>query len=199
MVVKSQISSTSFTHARETVHLLFKILYIKIHMYLFVFICYISIDIFFILVIRNMKSSSNGNDVWSDSILTFPISTLDVDQVTTRMNFGIDWEAEHRRILLEGNAALERSSQSVARSQTIAVESEQIGTEVISDLGEQRERLLRAKGRLSQTDEELNKTQKILTIMRMRVLTNKIVLIFIILLEIVILGITVYLKYFHHK
>lgn len=114
------------------------------------------------------------------------------------MNFGVDWDIEHRRVLLEGNAALERSAQSVARSQAVAAESEQIGTEVISELGEQRERLLRAKRRLSQTDEELNKTRKILNIMRVRVLTNKIVLVFIILLEVAILGIIVYLKFFHH-
>ncbi|XP_011873658.1 PREDICTED: vesicle transport through interaction with t-SNAREs homolog 1B-like [Vollenhovia emeryi] len=113
------------------------------------------------------------------------------------MNFGVDWDTEHRRILLDGNAALERSAQSVARSQAAAAESEQIGTEVISELGEQRDRLLRAKRRLSQTDVELDKTRKILNVMRLKVLTNKIVLIVIILLELVILGIIVYLRYFH--
>lgn len=113
------------------------------------------------------------------------------------MNFGVDWDTEHRRVLLDSNAALERSAQSVARSQVVAAESEQIGTEVIGELGEQRERLLRSKRRLSQTDEELNKTRKILNVMRLKVLTNKIVLGLIILLELVILGITVYLKFFH--
>ncbi|CAL1679470.1 unnamed protein product [Lasius platythorax] len=114
------------------------------------------------------------------------------------MNFGsVDWEAEHRRVLLGGNAALQRSAQSVARSQAVAAESEQIGTEVISELGEQRDRLVRAKHRLSQTDEELNRTRRILLIMRVKVLTNKIVLVLIILLELIILGITVYLKFFH--
>lgn len=113
------------------------------------------------------------------------------------MNFGVDWEAEQRRVLLDTNATLERSAQSVARSHVIAAENEQIGTEVISELGEQRERLIRAKRRLSQTDEELNKARKILVVMRMKVLTNKIVLIMIILLELIILGITVYLKFFH--
>lgn len=103
------------------------------------------------------------------------------------MNFGVNWEAEHRRVLLGGNAVLERSAQSVARSQAVAAENEQIGTEVISELGEQRERLLRAKRRLSQTDEELNRTRKILNAMRVKVLTNKAVLILIILLELIIL------------
>lgn len=115
------------------------------------------------------------------------------------MNSAIDWDAEIRRTLLESNSALERTSQSLTRSQIVAIESEQIGTEVISELGGQRERLLRAKRRLSQTDEELNKTKRILNRMKRGVLTNKLVLILIILLETVILGIIVYLRFFHHS
>ncbi|KAF7406467.1 hypothetical protein HZH68_005836 [Vespula germanica] len=87
------------------------------------------------------------------------------------MNSQIDWE--QRRTLLESNAALERTSQSLTRSHIIATESEQIGTEVISELAGQSERLLRAKRRLSQTDEELNKTRRILNRMKIGVLTNK--------------------------
>lgn len=111
------------------------------------------------------------------------------------MNFGINWEEEHRQTLLEGNAILEQSSQSISRSQAIAIESEQIGTEVISELSRQGEQLLRTERRLSQTDEELDKTRRILNIMRRRVLLNKFVLILIILLEIAILGIIIYKKY----
>ncbi|XP_043667513.1 vesicle transport through interaction with t-SNAREs homolog 1B-like [Vespula pensylvanica] len=113
------------------------------------------------------------------------------------MNSQIDWE--QRRTLLESNAALERTSQSLTRSHIIATESEQIGTEVISELAGQSERLLRAKRRLSQTDEELNKTRRILNRMKIGVLTNKFVLLLIIVLEIIILGITVYLKFFYRK
>ncbi|XP_078037769.1 vesicle transport through interaction with t-SNAREs 1b [Augochlora pura] len=113
------------------------------------------------------------------------------------MNYGINWEDEQRRTLLAGNAILHSSTQSIARSQAVAIESENIATEVISELSEQRERLLRAKSRLTETDEELNKTKRILNTVRKRVLMNKFVLILIILLEITILGITVYLKFFH--
>ncbi|XP_015436240.1 PREDICTED: vesicle transport through interaction with t-SNAREs homolog 1B-like [Dufourea novaeangliae] len=113
------------------------------------------------------------------------------------MNVGINWEEEHRRTLQDSFAALDRSAQSIARSQTVAAQSEQIGTEVLSELGDQRDRLLRAKRRLSETDEELDKTRRILNIMKRRVLMNKFVLVLIILLEIAILGIIVYLKFFH--
>ncbi|CAK9807187.1 Vesicle transport through interaction with t-SNAREs homolog 1B [Anthophora plagiata] len=113
------------------------------------------------------------------------------------MNFGVNWEEEHWRTLSKGNAILDRSSQSIARSQAVAVESEQIGTEVLSELGEQRERLLRGNRRLIQTDEELNKTRKILNVMRSKILVQRCMLILIIFLEVAILGIVIYFKFFH--
>ena len=41
-----------------------------------------------------------------------------------------DWDEHNRRIVLEGRNALERTSASLARSNQIAIETEQIGTEV---------------------------------------------------------------------
>ncbi|XP_051160907.1 vesicle transport through interaction with t-SNAREs homolog 1B [Leptopilina boulardi] len=108
----------------------------------------------------------------------------------------INWEAEHRQTLLQSRSALERSNQSVVRSQAVARESEQIGTEVITELGGQRESLLRAKERLSQTDQDLDRTKKIMRTMKRRVLQNKFVLIIIIILEITILGIIIYMRFF---
>lgn len=115
------------------------------------------------------------------------------------MNFGVNWDEENRRTLLEERAALQRSAQSVQRSQTVAAETEQIGREVIEELGTQRETLVRAKTRLSETDQELDTSRKLMRMIGKRVLTNKIALILIILLEIAILGLTVYLKFFHNK
>ncbi|CAB0030063.1 unnamed protein product [Trichogramma brassicae] len=93
-----------------------------------------------------------------------------------------DIEAGHRHILMESRAAVERGNQSVAKSQAI--------------LGEQRETLMRAKNRLINTDQELAKSRKIINTMKRRVLTNKFVLILIIIFEVVILGLTVYIKFF---
>ncbi|KAF7998249.1 hypothetical protein HCN44_009647 [Aphidius gifuensis] len=115
------------------------------------------------------------------------------------MNYGVDWEAEQRQTLLDGRAALERTAQSFSRSQTVAAETEQIGREVINELGGQRETLLRAKGRLSETDQELDSSKKIMRLIARGVMTNKIVLILIIILEIAILLLTIYIKYFHKK
>uniref|UniRef100_A0A6V7KNZ0 t-SNARE coiled-coil homology domain-containing protein n=1 Tax=Bracon brevicornis TaxID=1563983 RepID=A0A6V7KNZ0_9HYME len=115
------------------------------------------------------------------------------------MNFGVDWDAEQRQTLLEGQASIARASQSVARSQRVAAETEQLGREVINELGTQRETLLGAKRRLEDTDQELNTSRKVMRLITRRVLTNKLALLLIIVLEVAILALTVYLKFFAKK
>lgn len=109
-----------------------------------------------------------------------------------------DYDQINRRTLLAGVATLEESNASIARSNQIAVETEQIGTEVISDLHGQRETLLRARDRLTNADDDLGRSRHILKKMGHHILYNKIILILIIILEACILGGTVYIKYFKH-
>lgn len=53
-----------------------------------------------------------------------------------------------RTILIQGTESLNSASESIARSQRIAVESEQIGTDIIEELGQQREQLDRTRDRV---------------------------------------------------
>lgn len=107
-----------------------------------------------------------------------------------------DWESHNRRILFEGVRTLESTNASITRSNQISAETEQIGTEIISDLNEQRETLLRAKNRLTNADDELIHSRNLIKRMSRNVLYNKLILILIILLEICILIAVVYIKYF---
>jgi vesicle transport through interaction with t-SNAREs protein 1 len=108
-----------------------------------------------------------------------------------------NWEDETQRTVLEGHAALERTAESLARSQRTAVETEQIGEEVVSELGAQRETLLRSKQRLTDTDHELSQTRVLLRKMTLSVFTNKIILVFIIVLEICIVAAICYIRFLH--
>lgn len=54
-----------------------------------------------------------------------------------------------RVLLLQGTESLNRASQSIERSHQIAAETDQIGTDIIEELGEQREQLDRTKSRVS--------------------------------------------------
>lgn len=67
--------------------------------------------------------------------------------------------------------------------------------QIITELGEQRESLLRSKNRLVRTDEELSKTQRALNSIKKNVLTNKLILVLLIVLETAILSGLVYLRF----
>nr|KAF6503431.1 vesicle transport through interaction with t-SNAREs 1B [Molossus molossus] len=102
-----------------------------------------------------------------------------------------------RVLLLQGTDSLNRATQSIERSHRIAAETDQIGSEIIEELGEQRDQLERTKNRLVNTSENLSKSRKILRSMSRKVTTNKLLLSIVILLEIAILGALVYYKFFH--
>ncbi|GLG94731.1 Uncharacterized protein GBIM_01872 [Gryllus bimaculatus] len=106
------------------------------------------------------------------------------------------WEDEARRTVLDSHAALGRMQQSIANSHRVAIETEEIGTEVVSELEQQRETLLRSKQRLENTSDVLDHSRSVMRKMTWNVLTNKLILILIIILEIGILSCTVYLKFF---
>ncbi|KAM4543133.1 vesicle transport through interaction with t-SNAREs homolog 1B [Odontesthes bonariensis] len=101
-----------------------------------------------------------------------------------------------RTLLLQGTDSLNNASQSIERSQRIAAETEHIGSDIIEELGEQREQLDRTRNRLVNTGENLSRSRKILRAMSRRLVTNKLLLGVIIIMELAILGAVVYLKFF---
>uniref|UniRef100_A0A8C8DI80 Vesicle transport through interaction with t-SNAREs 1B n=1 Tax=Oryzias sinensis TaxID=183150 RepID=A0A8C8DI80_9TELE len=101
-----------------------------------------------------------------------------------------------RALLLQGTEYLNNATQSIERSQRIAVETEQIGTDIIEELGGQREQLDRTRDRLVNTGENLSRSRKVLRAMSRRLMTNKLLLAVIILMELAILGAVIYLKFF---
>ncbi|XP_076441592.1 vesicle transport through interaction with t-SNAREs homolog 1B-like [Babylonia areolata] len=115
-------------------------------------------------------------------------------------NYAFDREdrldASNRAKLLQGNQSLQRTSESIARSRQIAEETDTIGVEIIDELDTQRETLLRTKDKLTDTDQNLGRSRKILKTMARRMMTNKLILAVIILVELAILGGLVYWKFF---
>lgn len=107
-----------------------------------------------------------------------------------------DIENQNRQIVLNGRDILDRTSESLARTTRVAIETEQIGTNVINDLDEQRETLLRANARLDNANVGLDETRNVLKRMSREVLYNKIILIAIIFFESFILLALLYIKLF---
>jgi vesicle transport through interaction with t-SNAREs protein 1 len=105
-------------------------------------------------------------------------------------------ENTQRARLMQGTATLHRASDSLARTHQVAAETDQVADEIVSELGTQRESLLRTRDRLHETDSNLARSRKILNTMMRRVMTNKMILAVIILLELGILGVVIWWKFF---
>ena len=107
------------------------------------------------------------------------------------MSISNNWQSRRQypqeQLITNTHNVLERSGASIQRSNQIAIETEQIGTEVLSDLGEQRESLLRSQRRLQSADDDLSKSRVIIRKLRREVIYNKLVLVLIIIFEIAIL------------
>ncbi|KAM6951226.1 vesicle transport through interaction with t-SNAREs homolog 1A isoform 1-T1 [Aplochiton taeniatus] len=85
---------------------------------------------------------------------------------------------EERAHLLDNTEKLERSSRRLEAGYQIAVETEQVGQEILSNLSTDREKIQKARERLRETDANLGKSSRILTGMLRRIIQNR-VLVFI--------------------
>ncbi|XP_067343429.1 vesicle transport through interaction with t-SNAREs homolog 1A isoform X4 [Channa argus] len=87
-------------------------------------------------------------------------------------------EKDFRAHLLDNTEKLERSSRRLEAGYQIAVETEQVGQEILANLHGDREKIQRARERLRETDANLGKSSRILTGMLRRIIQNR-VLVFI--------------------
>ncbi|XP_022105289.1 vesicle transport through interaction with t-SNAREs homolog 1B-like [Acanthaster planci] len=108
-------------------------------------------------------------------------------------------QSNQRARLLQGQETLNRTSDSLARTHQIAAETDEIGVGIIDELDGQKEQLLNARDKLEDMDHSLGKSKRILNSMGRRIITNKLILMAVILVELVILGVVVYLKFFSPK
>ncbi|KAA0725061.1 Vesicle transport through interaction with t-SNAREs -like protein 1A [Triplophysa tibetana] len=79
-----------------------------------------------------------------------------------------------RAHLLDNTESLERSSRRLDAGYQIAVETEQVGQEILTNLATDREKIQRSRDRLRETDANLGKSSRILTGMLRRIIQNRI-------------------------
>ncbi|XP_039208598.1 vesicle transport through interaction with t-SNAREs homolog 1A isoform X2 [Crotalus tigris] len=82
-----------------------------------------------------------------------------------------------RAHLLDNTERLERSSRRLEAGYQIAVETEQIGQDILENLSQDREKIQRSRDRLRETDANLGKSSRILTGMLRRIIQNRILLV----------------------
>eukprot|EP00035_Acanthoeca_spectabilis_P020275 m.432009 g.432009 ORF g.432009 m.432009 type:complete len:227 (-) comp17377_c0_seq1:102-782(-) len=108
-----------------------------------------------------------------------------------------DQSLDQRSRLLDNDDRLNRTSDRISNAQRIGEESEAIGAGVLSELGTQRETIIRVGGKVSNVDSNLGKSRRILNAMSRRIMTNHLIMVLIIIVLIAILGLVIYLKHFH--
>lgn len=103
---------------------------------------------------------------------------------------------DQRAGLLQDRRTLEDGRDRLAATRAVSARTEQIGVNILGNLGDQRESLLRADAHLSGTDEELSRGRRILRAMDRRVMTNKLVLVLIAVFLAASIGTVVYFRWF---
>ncbi|XP_076460070.1 vesicle transport through interaction with t-SNAREs homolog 1A-like [Babylonia areolata] len=99
---------------------------------------------------------------------------------------------DQRTRLLDNTERLERSSRKLEQGYRIAVETEEIGTQMMEDLSSQRETIQRARGRLHDMDTTLGKSSRLLSAMTKRIIQNRIMLVGIGLLIVITIIVAIY-------
>jgi vesicle transport through interaction with t-SNAREs 1 len=86
-----------------------------------------------------------------------------------------------RQGLLQGQERLDGASDSLLNTQRIAADSEALGGNILSDMYGQREQLENVRGKVEHVEDGVSRARKILGSMGRRVVTNNLILAFIIL------------------
>ncbi|KAF5396878.1 Vesicle transport through interaction with t-SNAREs 1 [Paragonimus heterotremus] len=103
------------------------------------------------------------------------------------------YDSDMRARLLDNTERVARSTGRLEDGLRVALQTEEVGSHILTDLGEQREKLQRSRNRLRQADTDLNKSSRIISEMTRRVIQNRIVLIGIVIFMILIFIVAIYL------
>ncbi|KAL0274721.1 UNVERIFIED_CONTAM: hypothetical protein PYX00_002781 [Menopon gallinae] len=105
---------------------------------------------------------------------------------------GFSIKEEQKQRLLNNSEKLERTGNQLKAGYRLILETEEIGANILNDLGSQRETIERSRNRLRDTDAELNRSSRILSNMVSRSLQNKFILSAIAVIFVVVIIITIY-------
>ncbi|XP_003385565.1 PREDICTED: vesicle transport through interaction with t-SNAREs homolog 1B-like [Amphimedon queenslandica] len=98
--------------------------------------------------------------------------------------------------VLRNTEAMKRATYSVHKAQEISAETDQIADNIVNELGEQRQTLLRTRDRVSGFDAQMNQTRSLLRKIACQTVQNRFILIAVIIVEVLILILVTWLKFF---
>ncbi|XP_018079912.1 vesicle transport through interaction with t-SNAREs 1A L homeolog isoform X2 [Xenopus laevis] len=103
-----------------------------------------------------------------------------------------------RAHLLDNTERLERSSRRLEAGYQVAVETEQIGQNILENLSQDREKIQRARERLRETDANLGKSSRVLTGMLRRIIQNRVLLVVLGIFIVVTIIMAIYFSFRRH-
>lgn len=111
--------------------------------------------------------------------------------------FGSESDADYsqRQTLLSTNATIERSTQRLHDATRTALESENVGSSILSNLRTQRDQIINARDTLSDADTYVDRSLRTLGTMSRRLVQNKVLTYGIIALLVLLILLTLYSKF----
>ncbi|KAH8239603.1 hypothetical protein KR032_005845 [Drosophila birchii] len=118
----------------------------------------------------------------------------------TTLDLGDSYEdvtisTDQRQRLLDNSEQIERTGNRLTEGYRVALETEQLGAQVLSDLHHQRETLQGARARLRETNAELGRASRTLNNMMLRAMREKVVLYGVGVCFVVAVGVSIYLTF----
>eukprot|EP00002_Diphylleia_rotans_P040769 TRINITY_DN9750_c0_g2_i1.p1 TRINITY_DN9750_c0_g2~~TRINITY_DN9750_c0_g2_i1.p1 ORF type:complete len:221 (-),score=56.62 TRINITY_DN9750_c0_g2_i1:302-964(-) len=107
-----------------------------------------------------------------------------------------DISVQQRKKVTGTTDKLHQTSARIQETHRIVLETEEVGTAILAELSDQRDTLERVRGNLGNTQDKLSEAKRVITSMGKRMVTNKIMMLMIILF---LLGAIVFVIYWQVK
>lgn len=107
-------------------------------------------------------------------------------------DFDMMMPEDQKRRLLENSDRLERTGSNIQEGYRIAIETEEIGAAVLSNLSHQRETIKKSRNRLRETDNDLRTSSRLMNTMIMRSVRDKFVLYIVGVAFVLAIALTIY-------
>ncbi|XP_040217555.1 vesicle transport through interaction with t-SNAREs homolog 1A isoform X4 [Rana temporaria] len=161
------------------------------------------------LEVREIPAQSRG--MYSNRMRSYKqeMSKLEADFKRSRIAYSDEVRNEllgddgnssesQRAHLLDNTERLDRSSRRLEAGYQIAVETEQIGQNILENLNQDREKIQRARERLRETDTNLGKSSRILTGMLRRIIQNRLLVFVLGIIILITIILAIYFSFRGH-
>lgn len=136
--------------------------------------------------LRRLEEDYNKSKIKPNPLLVDDSSSID--------DFDIGITEDQKRKLLDNSERLERTGNQLQEGYRIAIETEEIGTQVLQNLSNQRETIQRSRNRLRETNADLGRSSRLMNMMMMRGLRDKFALYIIGVVFVLAITLTIYLS-----